>query len=98
MDFCLNSYNLVFYSTYKYILMNSYIFFTFKRSELDDSEYLRLKKILISNYSKLIFHLQTLNYDSDELNKLLNYIIENFIEIFQVNKTYLKRQFKIIEI
>jgi hypothetical protein len=97
MDFCLNSYNLVFYSTFKYILMNLYIFLTFKRSELDDSEYLRLKKILISNYSKLIFHLQTLNYDSDELNKLLNYLIENFIEIFQVNKTYLKRQFKIIE-
>jgi hypothetical protein len=96
-EFCFNAYNIVFYSTFKFILMNLYIFLSLKRSELDDTEYLRVKKNLVNVYSKLIFHLQTLNYDSEELNKLLNYLIENFIEIFQINKNYLKKQFKIIE-
>ena len=97
-EFCLNSYNLVFYSTFKFILMNLYIFLSLKRSQIsDDNEYLRIKKNLVSVYSKLIFHLQTLNYDSDVLNRLLNYVIENFIEVFQINKSYLKKQFKIIE-
>ena len=96
-EFCLNSYNIVFYSTFKFILMNLYIFLSLKRSQLDDTEYLRIKKNLINVYSKLIFHLQTLNYDSDELTKLLNYLIENFIEVFQINRSYLKKQFKIIE-
>ena len=78
--------------------MNLYIFLSLKRSQIsDDNEYLRIKKNLVSVYSKLIFHLQTLNYDSDVLNRLLNYVIENFIEVFQINKSYLKKQFKIIE-
>ena len=95
--FCLNSYNLVFYSTFKFILMNLYIFLSLKRSELDDTEYLKIKKKLVCVYSRLIFHYQTISYDSEELNKLLNYLIDNFIEVFQINKSYLKRQFKIIE-